>query len=143
MPEGTNVLVLQNTNDMAVQVEAAGHHPVGAVDGYVDAIGTFLSGDLGGGFEHLGESAGHVGSLVTGGNPLGPTTTPNVSQPSPHHTVAVFDGGTEGVGHDPHNYSDYLTSHTSTEVAAFEASVGAGGYAGPGTVYVIDVSVPE
>lgn len=149
VPGATNVLVLQNTRDAAVQIEAAGHAPVGAVDGYADAVGDFLSGDLLGGFAELRGSAGHAGAtavgvatLATGGNPLAATTTPGVTQPHPNHTVAVFDGGTVGAGHHPDNYVDYLTGHTSTAVAGFEASVGQGGYAAPGTVYVVDVSVP-
>lgn len=145
----TNVLVLQNANDLAVQVEAAGYHPVAAAESYAEAIGDFLSGDLLGGVASVGDSLGHAGGsliggivLASGGNPLASTTTPGVTQPRPNQTVAVFDGDGRGAGHHPTNYTDYLVTHTSETVDAFEASVGEAGFAGPGDVYVVDVSVP-
>lgn len=146
---GTEVLVLQNTNDAAVQVEHLGYDGVAGVYGYGDAVGSFLSGDLGGGFRDLGGSLSHFGGvgldvlqLRHGINPLASTMTPHVAHPNPGQTVAVFDGGTAGVGHDPANYTDYLLGHTEPSIAQFEASVAAAGYSTSGTVYTVDVSVP-
>ena len=137
--------------DVPVKAEQVGYDTIAGVYGYGDAVGSFLDGDLIGGFAELGGSLQHFSQAAVDlprmtrvvGNPLWSTTWPGVSSPNPGQTVAVFLGGREGYGHDPSNYTDYLVGHHNVSIAGFEASVAAAGYAAPGDVYTIDVSIPS
>jgi hypothetical protein len=150
VPDGTEVLVLQNNKDAAVQVENFGHDPVGAFDSFDDALDRFIDRDPAGGLSELRQTGEHVSGLVGdaagvrygGRSPIADTQVPNVSQPAPNQTVSVFDGGSAGAGHAQSNYTDYLESHTSSAVAEFESSVGSFGYGGSGQVLTFDISVP-
>ena len=149
VPAGTDVLVLQNNNDVPVQVENFGYHPVGLVDSFDDALDRFIARDPSGGLAELRQTGHHAAGIVidgavvrAGGSPIADTTQPDVYQPRPDQVVSVFDGGSAGAGHAQSNYTDYLTSHTSGPVAGFERSVGASGYGAPGQIVTFDVSIP-
>ncbi len=149
VPAGTEVLVLQNNQDVPVQVENFGYHPVGLVDSFDDALDRFIARDPAGGFAELTDTGRHASGLVVDGvavrsgvSPIADTQRPGVHQPRPDQVVSVFAGGSTGAGHAQSNYTDYLTTHTSRPVAGFEHSVGASGYGAPGQIVTIDVSIP-
>ncbi len=150
VPSGTEVLVLQNNKDAAVQVENAGYHPVGLLDSFDDALDRFIDRDPAGGFGELQQTGQHAAGLAGdaagvrygGRSPIADTQQPGIHQPRPDQVVSVFDGGSAGAGHAQSNYTDYLTTHTSTAVAGFEGSVGSSGYGAPGQIVTFDVSIP-
>ena len=150
VPGGTQVLVLQNNQDAAVQAEHLGYDPVGAFDSFDDALDRFIDRDPAGGLSELRQTGEHVSGLVGdavdvrygGRSPIADTQVPSVTQPTPDQTVSVFAGGNAGAGHAQSNYIDYLETHTNGDVAGFEASVGSSGYGESGQVLTFDVSVP-
>jgi hypothetical protein len=156
VPDATEVLVLENANDTAVNLERLGYHPVAAVDHTADAWGEFWDGDVFGGVADLLGAGSDVGQFLVEVGPLGPIVglpgvqppssglvpKEGVSTPGPNQVMSVFDGGRQGAGHHQQNYVDYLATVAESALDEFAASVAAAGYAGPGEVFTIDVSVP-
>jgi hypothetical protein len=157
VPDATEVLVLENANDTAVNVERVGYHPVGAVDHSIDAWGQFWDGDVFGGIADLAGAGSDVTQFIVEAGPLVPIVglppgapapsgglVPNagVTRPGPSQVVSVFDGGRQGAGHHQQNYIDYLATVDEPALDRFTASVAAAGYGGSGEVFTIDVSVP-
>ena len=77
------------------------------------------------------------------GWPTGTRSDVRVTTPTERQVVSVFDGGDAGWGHHQSNYIDYITGHTDPAVATFTAALADAGYARPGHVFAVDVSVPE
>lgn len=135
VPDSTEVLVLQNARDIPVHAEAIGHGPVGAFDSFGDGLDSFIDGDPGAGFDHLGDAVGDIGGTDTF------DITPRVTARGPNQIQDVFVGGGQGAGHHQNNYIDHVEQTTDPAVAAFFASVAEHGYHGPGNSLAIDVSV--
>ena len=167
---GTEVLVLQNHQDVAVIAEAVGHgHVTGVVEETKGFFGSVFDFDPIGAIGHLGGVAYHevgaaydglsylvghadsiaqVGAGVVVGRPdwvgdgVGDLITldTGVSHPSDHQIVDVFDGGGQGFGHHPANYVAHVAKTNDPSTVSFFESVDAVGYASSGTARAIDVS---
>lgn len=173
VPDGTDVLVLENSGDAAVIAEAVGHSAAAdAVGSSVGMLGELFTGDLVGAagrladsvsaqVEAVGDVAGYVvdrrddlGDLVAG---LGSadwqrvsaaarglaTLEPGVTEVSGHVLVDVFDGGADGAGHHPSNYVEHIATTDDVRVVEFLAGLDAAGYAASGSAVAIDLSVPR
>lgn len=172
IPDGTEVLVLQNHRDAAVIVETIGHaHVTDAVVDRAEALADLAEVDLVGAGGNLISAAGHdMGALWAGARHVGSrlddlgraasgvmqtdpslvvdglgdfvTLEPGVRLPAPGQVVDVFRGGGEGAGHHQRNYLDHLDAVDDPAVVGFLRSVDDAGYAVPGVAFAVDVSVP-
>lgn len=172
VPEGTEVLVLQNRYDLPVIAEGVGHaHVVEAVEARVSFFEHVVGGDPIAAIGDVGSTIYHdVGIAVSavdhtidhaddiaqsqlgilagrpdwvfGGARDFVTLEAGVSSPRDGQVVAVFGGGLAGAGHDQDNYIDYLDRTDDPSVTAFLASLGAG-TSTTGSAWSIDVSVPR
>lgn len=171
VPEGTEVLVLQNRSDLPVIAEAVGDSGVvDAIDARVDIVGSIVDLDPIGVFTNAGRALYHdaevalstidhtidhaddLARVSTGFSTYQPwlivdgahdfvTLEPGVSTPRDGHVVAVFDGGLTGAGHDQDNYLDYLGTVDDPAVTSFLTSLGTGSSI-TGSAWSIDVTVP-
>ena len=172
VPDGTRVLVLQNSRDVPVIAEGVGaHHVTEAVEARGDAIDDLLGLDLPGAvfdtgraiFHDLGATADLIEHTVTHPGDVVDTTVglatgdyqraidgmtdfvtldAGVSTPTGSQVVAVFDGGGEGAGHHQNNYAAYVSDTDDPDVTDFLTSLGRSG-ADSGSAWAVDVSVPR
>ncbi len=161
----TDVLVLQNTEDLAVNVEGVGHTRVEAADFVSSTVDTGV--DTGRNLLGLGNSifrrdtAGFIengSGLINTADSVGQraTTLPypdalallssGVSQPTDNSIVVRFEGGNEGFGHHQNNYTEFVSDSSidhsnNPTVEAFYESIAQAGYDQDGDSFAVDVSV--
>lgn len=58
-------------------------------------------------------------------------------------SVLRFDGGGDGFGHHPANYQRFVSGSTSDRVRHLTARIDDDGFTGGGSLWAVDVSVPE
>jgi hypothetical protein len=171
--DGTEVLVVQNRHDLVVAAERVGQSSAAdSVVGRVRQLGDVLRLDpaaavdrswevLDDDLDALGElrdfatsHADDLGDLAVGAVSANWERTKDAAgelvAPEPHVervgddiVVDVLDGGRVGAGHHLSNYAEHLDTPLEPAVVGFLGSVGGAGYAGPGSVVAIDVSIPE
>jgi hypothetical protein len=136
VPGSTSVLVLENHRDAAVIAEGVGQ--AGIDDLAHTALDVFAAGwDAGWELAH-GDTSGARDRVSAAATDL-VTLEPGVRRVADRQVVAVFQGGSDGAGHHPSNYVDYVSSTDDVAVTDFLRSIGSPG--GVGTAYAIDVSV--
>jgi hypothetical protein len=163
VPASTEVLVLQNTRDVAVIGEglgytvtevrnAAGRVVNGAQNTFEDGkdmVGSLLTGDWGGVWDNGGDIVNRAQRALT------PDALPmpdavsllsaGVRQVDGHIVEARFNGGGEGAGHHQNNYIDYVNGDGMNDplVSNFFDSMSKAGYTAPGETSAVDVSVND
>lgn len=173
VPPDTQVLVLQNSRDVAVIGEMVGDaHVTDTIAARVDAVRHLLDGDVRGAAEGVTDGWRHdIGSLWDAARFVGShldevgdlavgtatwdaarsgaaaidlvTIDPGVSRPGPGQVVDVFVGDGDGFGHHQRNYVDHLERVEHDDVIAFLDSLDGAGFVGAGVALAVDVSVPE
>jgi len=168
----TQVLVLQNRQDVPVIAEGLGYAPQeipGIARGIVGGAGDYaretisdapsgasqvfgfgtslLRGDLGGATAHAGNV---VNGIRDNGSPVGvPDNTifsladAGVTSPNDNTIVARFDGGFSRAGHGQEHYTGFVNGTDDASVRAFFDSVAQNGYAENGRSFAVDVSLND
>lgn len=138
------VLAYQNRLDRIVMGENALYHPaqiMDSTDRYVKNMVTVQPKKAAvAALDQVTDlwNAGFAATTSLGNPMLGLGTTTY----GPNQSNIVFQGGLEGHGHDPSNYTHYIDLSLNPVVVDFMAILGDAGYDGAGDAYVVDVSDP-
>ncbi|HUF97560.1 MAG TPA: hypothetical protein VMM60_05470 [Ilumatobacter sp.] len=134
--DGTEVLALQNTEDLVVRVEQFGEPILVSAELVERGVDRLLDGNLFGGLRDLATGATTLKRIDA-------SIKPGIERFGDGQHLVAFAGGDAGRGHRPSNYTDYLGATNAAVVTDFVASVATSGYGSGGTVTAIDISVPR